>query len=288
MNENLHTIKTIRQFLSGELNEIYRQEEITTLASILIKTITGIKKLHHLYDPDHRISDEQSERITEMCMELKTGKPVQYVLGETSFYNCTIKLNNTTLIPRPETEELVDLIVKENKGYNGRIIDIGCGSGCISIALAENLPGSIVTGMDISPDAVLLSRENSKLNKVNVSFIRGDLFNYENLMLNTAGIIVSNPPYVRHSEKSFMKKNVLDFEPPLALFVADSDPLKYYKAILKMADTLLLPAGKVYFEINEAMGQSMFELMESNSYSGIEVIQDINGKQRIIKGIRNV
>ena len=287
MSDNLRTLKDIRQYLSNQLKDIYRQREINALSGILIKTATGIKKLHHLYDSDYFVTVEQSALIRDMCKELETGKPIQYILGETSFYNCTIKLNNATLIPRPETEELVDLIINENHGYTGNIIDIGSGSGCISIALAASLPECSVTGLDISSEAVSIARENSILNRVKARFIEGDLFDFNPADLNKAGIIVSNPPYVLNSEKKLMRNNVIDFEPHTALFVPDSDPLLYYRAILKLSEELLLPSGKLYLEINETMGKSLSELLESARYSEIEITKDINGKDRIIKGIKN-
>jgi release factor glutamine methyltransferase len=287
MGVTIQTIKDIRFYLARELTGIYKEPEIRILADILIKTVTGTIKLHDLYDKSYVITKKQAERIFGIADELKTGKPIQYILGETTFYKCIIKVNASTLIPRPETEELVDLIIKENKNYKGEIIDIGSGSGCIAIALAVNMPSAMVTGIEISDDAISLARENAVSNKARVSFVKGDIFSINRERAGKAGIIVSNPPYVRNSEKSQMNKNVIDFEPHLALFVSDSDPLIYYKAILKLADTILLPAGYLYFEINEAMGKPLVELLKSFDYSHIEIVSDINDKERIIKGRKN-
>jgi release factor glutamine methyltransferase len=287
MGFKIQTIKDIRNYLARELEKIYSKEEISSITNIVIGTVTGIKKLHQLYTPEAGITSEQVSRIINICRELKTGKPVQYILGETVFYDCIIKVNNATLIPRPETEELVDLIIKENKGFRGHIIDIGTGSGCIAIALAVNLPSSEVSGVDISEEAIIIAKENALLNQATVSFYNSDILNFDIHSLNKSGIIVSNPPYVRNSEKQYMNKNVLDFEPPGALFVPDSDPLIYYSAIIKMAESALLPGGKIYFEINEAMGLRMVHLLDMASYSQIKVIKDINGRDRIIKGIKH-
>ena len=287
MGVKIQTIKDIRFYLSRELAGIYNEPEIRVLADILIKTVTGTTKLHDLYDKNYVITEKQAEKFWGIAEDLKTGRPIQYIIGETTFYNCAIKVNNSTLIPRSETEELVDLIIKENRDYKGEIIDIGSGSGCIAIALAVNLPSARVTGIEISDDAISIARENAVSNKANVSFVKGDIFSLEGEMVSKAGIIVSNPPYVRNSEKSQMNKNVLDFEPPLALFVSDSDPLIYYKAILKLADTILLPAGYLYFEINEAMGNPLIELFKAFDYVHIEIVLDINDKERIIKGRKN-
>jgi release factor glutamine methyltransferase len=288
MGINIQTIKDIRFYVAKELEEIYQEPEISALANIIIKTVINIKKLHQLYMKEQPVTSEQAGRIIEICTELKTGKPIQYILGETNFYDCIIRVNSATLIPRPETEELVDLIIRENKSSPGNIIDFGSGSGCIAIALAANLPGSVVTGIDISDEAIRMAQENALLNNVAVRFLKGDIFSYAFKIVEKADIIVSNPPYVRYSEKQFMNKNVLDFEPPMALFVTDSDPLIYYHAILELAVKILVPGGRLYFEINELMGKSMVKLLESFGYSEIEIIADINSKERIIKGIKNV
>ncbi len=287
MSVNIQTIKDIRPFLSRELAEIYPETEIGAFANIIIRTLTKKSGLHILALPESPLTQKQAARVLSICRELKSGKPLQYVLGETSFYNCTIKVNGETLIPRPETEELVDLIVKENRGFRGTILDIGTGSGCIAIALAINLPGTTVTGIDISEGAIALARENSKLNNATVSFLKADIMNFDVSQFIKTNIIVSNPPYVRESEKKHMAGNVLDFEPHNALFVPDSDPLRYYSAILEIAGKILIPGGRIYFEINEAFGKEMSGLIEEYGYSAIEVIRDLNGRERIIKGTRN-
>jgi release factor glutamine methyltransferase len=288
MGVKIQTIKDIRFLLIRELKDIYDQPEIASLTNIVIKTIMGISRLHQLYSQEKSVSDEQAGKIIEICNELKTGKPIQYILGETLFYDCPIRVDSSTLIPRPETEELVDLIIRENRQYHGSIIDIGTGSGCIAIALAANLPESVVSGIDISDKAIDMARENALLNNVAVSFFQSDIFNFDSDKSEKKGIIVSNPPYVINSEKIYMSKNVLAFEPESALFVPDSNPLVYYNAILQIARDILLPKGKIYFEINETMGQSMLHLLESFGYSLIEIVADINGKERIIKGRKNV
>ena len=287
MGVKIQTIKDIRFYLAKELTVIYKEPEIRIIADMLIKTVTGITKLHDLYNDSYEVNTIEAEKIVGYTEELKTGKPIQYVLGETHFYNCIIKLNSSTLIPRPETEELVDLIIKENTGYTGNIIDFGTGSGCIAIALAANLPFSFVTGVDISGEAIRIAYENATLNNVKVSFIKDDIFNLHQKTVVRSGIIVSNPPYVRNSEKQFMSKNVLDFEPHQALFVTDYNPLIYYEAIIKLAEEFLLPGGLLYFEINEMMGSSLVSLLELFGFYEIEVVSDLNDKERIIKSRKN-
>jgi len=287
MGVNIQTIKEIKLYLARELAGFYPEPEINALSGIIFRTVLKSQDLHTLALPETIIPQKQVHRIMSICRELRTGKPLQYILGHTNFYNCTIRLNSETMIPRPETEELVDLIIKENKGFTGSVLDVGTGSGCIAIALAVNLPGSSVTGIDISEGALLKAKENAGLNNVQVSFIRADIFNYDPDLFTGTDIIVSNPPYIRESEKRLMSRNILDYEPHTALFVPDSDPLVYYSAIIRLASEILNSGGKLYFEINEAMGKELSLLLEPEGYASIEIIKDINGKDRIIKSIRH-
>lgn len=284
---NIHAIKDIKPYLTRELEGIYSEPEISALAGIITKTVLETSRLHSIAFPESPVYQKHINRISRICRELKKGIPLQYILGETNFYNCIIKINKETLIPRPETEELVDLIIKENRGFNGSILDIGTGSGCIAVALAINLPGSSVTGTDISEVALTVARENALINNTKVKFIRSDIFDQEFELFETAGIIVSNPPYIRESEKILMNRNVLDHEPGSALFVPDQSPLMFYEAILNLAKKILIPRGKIYFEINEAMGKPMTDLLISEKFSSVELIRDINGRDRIIKAILN-
>lgn len=280
----IQTIKDIRFYLAVELSEIYPESEIRSLSNIIIRSALGFSEMHKLYRSDYPVNSSQVSGIIEICRELKTGKPVQYILGETIFYDCRIRLNRSVLIPRPETEELTDLIIKENNGFTGTIVDVGTGSGCIAIALAINLPGSEVIGTDNSAEALQLAEGNARMNNAPVRFLINDILDPMVSLSQKAEIIVSNPPYIRNSEKEYMARNVLDFEPHSALFVSDSDPLIYYRAILDKADSILQPAGRIYFEINEAMGSSMLSLLGSYGYSSPVLLKDINGKDRFIKG----
>lgn len=286
MGIKIQTIKDIRIYLAKELDGIYPEQEIRSLTGIIISNTLGNATTYRLHITDQPVSVRQINEIVAICRELKTGKPIQYILGETIFYDCRIKLNSSTLIPRPETEELVHLIIHENEGFRGNIIDIGTGSGCIAIALAANLPGSKVTGTDISAEALIMANENARLNKVKVTFLKEDILSPETGVPEETGIIVSNPPYVRNSEKELMHKNVLDFEPHSALFVEDPDPLIFFNAILKKAATMA-PGGKIYFEINESLGSSMVDLLASSGYTDIRLVKDINGKERIIRSVKH-
>ena len=285
MAVKLQTIKDIRNYLTGELSELYPRQESISIADAVITKVFGMDRLTSILKENEVIDDrKKTETILRYCIGLKKGKPLQYVTGETLFYDCVIKVSRGVLIPRPETEELVDLVVKENKGFAGSIIDIGTGSGAIAIALAASFPLARVTGIDISQAAIRTAIKNAENNNVPVAFLKSDIFRINPAGLPKSDIIISNPPYVRDSEKKNMKKNVLGFEPHRALFVPDSDPLKYYRAILKLADHILIPGGSVYFEINEAMGKQVSDILELHKFSEIKIIKDLNGKNRIAKG----
>jgi release factor glutamine methyltransferase len=287
MSVNIQTITDIRKLITAELTPFYPEREIRSLSDIIIKTLFGAGRLQQLSKPDMVVPPEKVKRIGEITAGLKQGRPLQYILGETVFYNCNFRVNEHTLIPRQETEELVDLIIKENKGYPGRIIDLGTGSGCIAVALAKNLPGTNVTAVDISTEALDTAKQNAADNAVTVCFLKADMLVPDKITCKPAGIIVSNPPYVRESEKSVMHKNVLEHEPHSALFVPDNDPLMFYRAILKATGTLLESGGRLYFEINEAMGNEVASLAKRNGLKNVVIIKDLNEKDRFVKGEKN-
>lgn len=287
MTVNLLTIRDIGPYLKRELGDQYNDNEIASLSRIIIKTLFSGHGLHRIYDTGYQLNAEDSSKILSITEELKTGKPYQYILGETEFYGCRIKVSPAVLIPRPETEELVDIVIKENRNFGGDIIDFGTGSGCIAIALALNIPGANVTGIDISDEALTMAGLNARLNNAMVSFERNNMLDFHFSSGKKAGIIVSNPPYVRISEKARMRRNVLEFEPPQALFVEDSDPLLYYRTILGLSKILLVRGGKIYFEINEALGEQMEKLLASYGYSEIRIMKDLNNRNRFATGIKD-
>lgn len=287
MGFKIQTIRDIKAWFTGELKDLYPEPEINAFINIILKSVLGSSKLSALAFPETRLTNSQSCEIMSICSQLRTGKPLQYILGETSFYNLTIKVNSHTLIPRPETEELVDHIIKENKSFRGSIIDAGTGTGCIAISLAVNMPGVLVSGFDISEEAIVTAKENARIYNAPVSFFKADILKPDLNLFSKADILVSNPPYVTESEKRLMNRNVLDFEPRTALFVPDNNPLVFYRALINLAELILVPGGRVYFEINEIMGSLLLKLLDSNGYERIEIIKDINGKDRIIKGTRH-
>jgi len=287
MGFKIQTIRDIKAWFPGELKDFYEEPEINAFINIILKKVLNSSKLNILAFPETRLTATQTREIMSICRQLRKGKPLQYILGETSFYNLIIKVSSHTLIPRPETEELVDHIIKENKGFRGSIIDAGTGTGCIAISLAVNLPGVLVSGFDISEEAIATAKENARINNSTVSFFKADILNPDLILFSKADILVSNPPYVTESEKKLMDRNVLDFEPHTALFVPDNDPLVFYRALINMAELILVPGGRIYFEINEKMGPLLLKLLDSKGYLRTEIIRDINGKDRIIKGTRH-
>ncbi|SVA25951.1 uncharacterized protein METZ01_LOCUS78805, partial [marine metagenome] len=213
------------------------------------------------------LSIEKTNQLYNCLDRLKKHEPIQYVLGKTKFCNLNFSVNESVLIPRPETEELVNIILKNELG-NKTVLDIGSGSGCIAISLAKHSPKAKVTALDICKDAIELSQRNAKENDVNLEFINADILNYKSD--KKYDIIVSNPPYVLESEKKHMSKNVLDYEPELALFVKNDDPLQFYKAILDFSKNSLNKNGKIYFEINEKYKNEIKDLAYYYSYSKVD------------------
>lgn len=284
MAVNIRTIKDIRSLLAAELKDLYPENELSSLYRIITATLAASSGSGRQHFPDEPVSPPEAERVSMICRELASGKPIQYILGETEFYGLRLLVSPAALIPRQETEELADLIIKDKPGFSGNILDFGTGTGCIAIALAAKLPAATVIATDISDEALALADANAKLNKVKIRFILNDMLSPSAGGLPEAGIIVSNPPYIRNSEKSLMHRNVLEHEPHKALFVNDSDPLVFYRAILDKTAKLLKPGASVYFEINEALGREMTELTKSYPFSEVSLIKDLNGRDRILRG----
>lgn len=214
--------------------------------------------------------------------QLANGSPYQHIVGFTEFYGRNFLTNKHALIPRPETEELVDWIVKEYKDLAPAILDIGTGTGCIPISLKAEIPSASCMGMDISTDALAVARNNATKNNAEVDFLELDILK-EDLLANTYDIVVSNPPYIPNSDKVSMHKNVLDHEPAIALFVDDQEPLIFYQAIAKKSREALKKGGVLFFEIHENFGHQVTELLASLGYSGIELKKDLQGRDRMIK-----
>lgn len=282
-------INALRTYFTSELKGYYPETEISSFFYLLTEHILKLNKLEVALNHDELIKGKKYHKFQIAVERLKTYEPIQYVIGETEFYGLNFKVNNSVLIPRPETEELVDWIIKENKTKKGiNILDIGTGSGCIAISLAKNLPDANVYAIDVSDKALSVATENSQKNKAKVNFIQQDILQYENMVLNEKfDVVVSNPPYVRQLEKDLMQANVLDYEPHLALFVEDDDALIFYKAIVEFSKLFLKNDGELYFEINEYLAKETIELFKMSNFNKIELRHDFSGKDRMLKGIKN-
>ena len=282
MAVKIQTIKDIRLLLSQEINDIFPPEEIWAMSNIITRDVLGISDIERLRDPFRLLSEKEIVTVQNIVGELKTGKPIQYIIGEAPFYGLSFKVTPDTLIPRQETEELVRLIITENENFKGDILDIGTGTGCIAISLSVNLQKANVSASDFSQGALEVAQTNAQKNNAKVNFIHDDILNTS--ITGSFDIIVSNPPYVLESEKRLMSINVVDFEPPTALYVPDDVPLLFYEKIADFASEHLKDRGKLYFEINESFGPQMAEMMIAKGFKNVRIIKDINGKDRFAEG----
>jgi release factor glutamine methyltransferase len=273
----------IKQLYSKSLAPVYPSEEIQSLFEI-----TAVHVLRQTCSQIHsnlsKITSPEAEKKMESILErLKTSEPIQYILGFTSFYDMEIEVGPGVLIPRQETEYLVDLILKENKFRAGlSVIDLCTGSGCIALALSKNLPDARLTATDISPEALKIAAGNAVKHNVKINFILDDLL-HPLYLQDKFHVVVCNPPYVRNMERSLMHKNVLNFEPPEALFVDDADPLIFYRSVASFARKYSYPEGRIYVEMNEYLAKEMQDLFEINNFRNIEIIKDLDGKQRYLR-----
>ena len=301
--------KTKRHFINM-LAEKFSQREAEQLMRILLEDLFGLDWNQQLMNPDLRIDERQHYQLSEAVKRLLSGEPVQYVTGVTRFCDLLLKVSPAVLIPRPETEELVQKICasfsnrkdsllchsnagkcegKESIGGDlkretVRIWDIGTGSGCIAIALAKHFPKAEVSAFDVSEEALQIAKDNAESNGVQVTFVHDDVLNPQSDYFNQpVDLVVSNPPYVCNSERDAMEANVLDWEPENALFVPDDDPLRFYRQILALAKPQLKPDGQIWFEINEQMGERMLQLCHEMGFSEVNVMLDFAEKPRFIR-----
>lgn len=288
-------LKTFKSKLLQELSAIYDEKEIESFFYLLLESYHVKKRIDLALNPEMEMDASQLVKWENALSELKNQKPIQYIIGETEFYGLPFIVNENTLIPRPETGELVEWIVVESRKSaveSLKILDIGTGSGCIAISLAKNLPNAEVFALDVSEKALAVAEKNAENNKVKVNFVNADILSVTNLnVLSTSNfqfpthfdIIVSNPPYVRNLEKDEIKPNVLEFEPHLALFVEDTDALLFYRKIAELASKNLAQNGKLFFEINQYLGKETIELLEDLGFKSIELKKDIYGNDRMIQ-----
>ena len=277
-------LKDLKIDFITKLSVTYQKEEVLSFFKILCEEYLNITPTKLLLVGEELINNEQFDMFSKVMIRLLNEEPIQYILNTTSFYGLDFICTPSALIPRPETEELVDWILKSEKNKIS-ILDIGTGTGCIPISLAKNNTDYTVSALDISDVALELAKDNAQKNEVDISFISADILSYTSD--KRYDLIVSNPPYVRNLEKIKIQNNVLNFEPPLALFVDNDDPLVFYRAILEFAKSNLSEKGSVYFEINENLFNEMESLLASYRFSEIELKKDVFGKYRFIRGLKS-
>lgn len=279
----MNIYRDIRDVLIRE----YDAGEASAIAFLLLEEVAGMSRSQALMGDD----SPQRDELLRMAERIAKGEPVQYVVGKAEFYGLTFHVEPGVLIPRPETEELVDAVELQN-AQAVRVVDIGTGSGCIAISLSKKFPDAKVEGWDISNDALRIAKGNAELNESNVSFHKVDVLSVspsEALSLaegRRVDVIVSNPPYICDKEKSDMERNVLDHEPHLALFVPDEDPLLFYRKIAELGVEILSTGGRLYFEINRAYGRETVLLLEGLGYSNVQLVQDQFGNDRMVCAIK--
>jgi release factor glutamine methyltransferase len=261
-------------------------QEVESFFYLITEKWHNISRVDLVLEPEFEIPSLYIEKWEEITDALKTQKPIQYLLGSTWFYGLEFLVTPATLIPRPETEELVDLILQEQTEFtNPKILDIGTGSGCIAISLAKNKPQAQVSALDFSTEALVTAIENAVLNNVDVTFTLQDILQTE--ALENFDVIVSNPPYVRDLEKAEIQKNVLDFEPHSALFVPNDNALLFYKKIAQLAIKSLSPNGFLYFEINQYLGAETKEMVEQMGFKNVKISKDVYGNNRMLRANKN-
>ena len=279
------TLKEFKDFFLKELLKLYPKTEIDSFFFILIDEILNLRRIDFTLEPNIEINQQKLFFLKNALERLKKEEPIQYILGKTEFYGYPFLVTKDTLIPRPETEELVEWILQElefQKKKKTSILDIGTGSGCIAISLAKKNKNLSVSAIDFSKEAIEIAKQNATLNKVNINLIEKDILLTKEL--DTAfDVIVSNPPYVRELEKVEIKNNVLQNEPHSALFVSDSNPLIFYSKIADLAKNHLTKNGLLFFEINQYLGQETKVMLSERGYKNIELRKDLFGNDRMIK-----
>lgn len=290
-------LKEFKTYFTEELSAIYPETEITSFFFLLIEEKLGFQRIDSVLKADFNIPSDVIEFFSLTIKRLQKEEPIQYILGNTEFYGLPFLVNKNTLIPRPETEELVEWVLEEVAVLQNiqdekiSILDIGTGTGCIPISLKQQLPNATISAIDVSSDALITAKENAKLNSVKIDFFEADILkaiNLEEILKQGQNdvkldIIISNPPYVRELEKAEIKNNVLENEPHLALFVDDNNPLIFYDKIADLAKLHLSKNGLLFFEINQYLGKETLKMLEDKGFKNIELKKDFSGNDRMIK-----
>ena len=274
--------KKLLQYVINNITIDETDQEKQSLAYIIIDEVFNINKSEIITDRSINLSKSQTKELKSFLERINKNEPIQYILGEAEFYGRKFNVAQGVLIPRNETEELVDLIIKDSKEKKIKFLDVGTGSGCIPITLIKELKLNKGYAIDFDPRVIKIARQNAARHDVDIDFLMIDILN-EKIPVVGLDVLVSNPPYITESEKSLMKPNVLNYEPNTALFVSDENPLIFYEQIAIKGRECLKDEGRLYFEINERFGNQVAQLLENEGYKNIEIIQDINGKDRIVK-----
>ncbi len=277
-------IKDLRANFLNSLSGIYDPEEVLSFFYLLSDSFLGMRRVDVAINLDKTLSEIEITSFRDATKRLEKHEPIQYIIGQTNFFGLDFNVNQHVLIPRPETEELVDWVIKDQSITKKqiRILDIGTGSGCIAVAIAKNLPETQVYAIDLSEKALKVAKDNANKNQVEVTFIHADILKMDDLPQNF-DVIVSNPPYVRALEKKEMKPNVLNNEPSEALFVDDNNPLVFYKKITELAKKGLNAEGSLYFEINQYLGLETKYMIETSGFGSVILRKDLNNNMRMIR-----
>ena len=274
--------KKLFLFVSDHINIDGNEREAESKAFLLLENLFGTDRNDLILDRSVNLTKDKIKLLMKYVDRLNTGEPVQYILGEAHFYGRSFIVNPNVLIPRGETEELIELILNENPGKRLRIFDIGTGTACIPVTLAKERPGVKCFALDFSPRALKVARQNAARHEVNIEFFLIDILK-ENIPVDHLDIVVSNPPYIPESERQSLEKNVKEHEPSTALYTPDDDPLLYYRHIAQRAVQSLKPGGRIYFEINESFGKQVSDMLNKMGYEEIRIVQDIHGKDRFVR-----
>ncbi|MEN9370596.1 MAG: peptide chain release factor N(5)-glutamine methyltransferase [Bacteroidota bacterium] len=285
MFSKIRTVKEAYQNFKIFISKVYEPAEAETITAMVFKEILGYDRIKLILNETELLSASLFEQIDFIAFQLIQHKPIQYILGYTYFHDLKISVNEHVLIPRPETEEIIDFILAKHENQKMDVLDIGTGSGCIPIALKHQRGTWNLSAIDVSADALKTAQSNAKKHNLQIEFILADVFEFQ--PKDKFDLIVSNPPYVLESEKLQMQQNVLAFEPALALFVPDQNPLKYYERIVSIAAQNLNDNGKLYLEINESFASETAELLAQFSFVNIQIIQDFKGKNRLVLGSKS-
>lgn len=270
------------QYIEKELADMYPKTEVQGFERLIFESVFAWNYTELVLMKNKKLSSLEIQKVRTIIRRLKVHEPLQYILGETEFFGLNLKVTPAVLIPRPETEELVQWIINGEPFGSPRVLDIGTGSGCIALALKKQIKNAEVSGVDISGKALEVAKQNAEFNKLEVVFFQSDILTWENYDWKWFDTIVSNPPYVREIEKQKMQANVLEYEPENALFVSDENPLVFYHRIAGFAKKYLVNGGKLFFEINEFMGDEICKLLEDKGFVDIKLKKDINDKNRMI------